>query len=202
MSNDGSSEQPDTPRTRKGAASSPLPRVYQGPSVPDERDPDTDPAFDELTEIIGQLFERNILPELISVRREIAEYHSGPLPHQSTLKGYEDVVPGSAQMIFANFEEQGRHRRKMEQFNLKWGTVRSFAGLACGFIVCIAFLLASYTLIQDGHGLAGTVLGTVDLVALVGVFVYGSHVVRDERVQKAKILAGRDGEQRPPADES
>ncbi len=40
-------------------------------------------------------------------------------------------------------------------------------------VVALAFLGAAYRLIQDGHSLAGTVLGTVDLTALVAVFVLG-----------------------------
>jgi hypothetical protein len=46
-------------------------------------------------------------------------------------------------------------------------------------VVALAFLYASYRLIQDGHSLAGTVLATVDLTALVAVFVLGRLSQRD-----------------------
>ncbi len=42
-----------------------------------------------------------------------------------------------------------------------------------GLIVALAFLGVSGWLISDGHELAGSILGTVDLVALVTVFVIG-----------------------------
>lgn len=102
-------------------------------------------------------------------------------------------------MIFTNFEEQGRHRRKLENYALVWGNYRSFAGLGCGFVVTIVVMVLSFLLIRDGYGWEGTLLGTVDLAALVGVFVYGSHVLRDERIRKAKIMTGQDKEENTPA---
>ncbi len=134
------------------------------------------------------------------VREEMSsEFHSGPLPAASTLEGYEKIVPGSAKMIFDEFEAQSKHRRRMETYALEWGNYRSFAGLVAGLIIALAFLWASYQLIQDGHDFAGTILGTVDLAALVGAFIYGSQSRRNERVQKAKIMAG-DEENNPPAE--
>lgn len=46
-------------------------------------------------------------------------------------------------------------------------------GPALGFFVTMAFLAATVYLITHGHAVAGTVLGTLDLVALVSVFVFG-----------------------------
>jgi hypothetical protein len=46
-------------------------------------------------------------------------------------------------------------------------------------VVALAFLIAAYRLIQDGHSLAGTILGTVDLTGLVAVFVLGRLSQRD-----------------------
>lgn len=147
-----------------------------------------DADFRVISERIGRL----IRQEMVVVREEIrAELHIGPLPHHSTLEAYEKIVPGSAKMIFDNFAEQGQHRREMEKYALKWGTIRSFAGLACGFIVTMAVLIFSFILIGDGHDVAGTILATVDLVALAGVFIYGTHVLREERVEKARIMSGR-----------
>ncbi len=48
-----------------------------------------------------------------------------------------------------------------------------------GFIIAILFLVAASVLIGLGHDTAGTVLGTIDLVALVAVFVYGKIKQKD-----------------------
>ncbi len=47
----------------------------------------------------------------------------------------------------------------------------SWAGLVSAFTLSIAFLLVSAYLIMRDHEISGAVLGTVDLVALVAVFI-------------------------------
>lgn len=54
-----------------------------------------------------------------------------------------------------------------QEYKLRWW------GLWTGLIIAIAFLSAATFLIASGHDTAGTVLGTVDLVALTAVFVTG-----------------------------
>ena len=56
---------------------------------------------------------------------------------------------------------------------MKGSERRANWGLGLGFVVVIAFLIASTYLIRTGHEISGAVLGTVDLVALAGTFVYG-----------------------------
>ncbi len=102
-------------------------------------------------------------------------------------------MPGSAERIIAAFEEQGTHRRWLERYALTRGNYRSFAGLTCGFVVTILVMFLSFVLIRGGHGTEGTILATVDLVGLVGVFIYGTHVLRDERIQKTRIMSGQEG---------
>lgn len=163
----------------------PLPRSTEG--EPDDIDAD----FRVIQETIGRLLRQ----EMRVVRQEIrSEFHVGPLPHEKTLEAYNRIVPGSANMIFTEFEQQGRHRRELEHYTITWGNYRSFAGLACGLIVSLSFLIVSYLLVKGGHGWEGTVLGTIDLVGLVAVFVYGSSVLRDERVRKSKIMSGQEDE--------
>jgi len=156
----------------------------------DDSEP-VDADFRVIQETIGRLLRQ----EMRVVRQEIrAEIYSGLLPHERTLEAYERISPGAARMIFTNFDEQGKHRRAIELYTITWGNYRSFAGLVRGLIVTLAFLLVSYLLIKGGHGVEGTVLGTLDLIGLVAVFVYGTQVVRDERVRKAKIMMGQNDE--------
>lgn len=130
------------------------------------------------------------------IRQEIrAELHIGPLPHPETLAGYDRLVPGSAAKIIDAFVAQGQHREKLETYVLKWDNIRSFVGLAAGFIISLIVLYLSYDLIMRGHGVEGMALAAIDVVGLAAVFVYGTHVLRDERVKKAEIMVGR-GERR------
>jgi hypothetical protein len=52
-----------------------------------------------------------------------------------------------------------------QQVYLSWG------GLASGFIIAVVCLVVSAVVISRNHDVAGTILGTVDLAALVAVFV-------------------------------
>jgi uncharacterized membrane protein len=101
------------------------------------------------------------------------QHFTGPLPPPDLLAGYEQVLPGAAERIFAMAEGQAKHRQALERTVVVGGHRRSWAGLIVGGIVAFAFLIAAYRLIQAGHSLAGTFLGTVDLTGLVAVFVLG-----------------------------
>jgi len=111
--------------------------------------------------------------EQARTRIELQQQFAGPLPPPGALAGYEQVLPGAAERIFAMAEGQATHRQALERVVVVGGHRRSWAGLVAGLVVALAFLGAAYRPIQDGHSLAGTVLGTVDLTALVAVFVLG-----------------------------
>lgn len=49
----------------------------------------------------------------------------------------------------------------------------SLLGIIAGFLIAIFFLVVSWDLVKNGKEIAGTILGTIDLVALVTVFVTG-----------------------------
>ena len=55
---------------------------------------------------------------------------------------------------------------------------QSGRGQIFGFIIAIAFLIASFVLILKGFGVYGTIIGSIDLVALVTVFVIGRNTQR------------------------
>ncbi|MGC8642072.1 MAG: hypothetical protein ACP5XB_19585 [Isosphaeraceae bacterium] len=42
------------------------------------------------------------------------ETHVGPLPHPAYVREMADIYPDAPRMIFAEFQEQGSHRRKIE----------------------------------------------------------------------------------------
>lgn len=100
----------------------------------------------------------------------LANVRSGPLPAPAELAELDRVVPGGADRVLTGSEDERRHRHRMDEAHSRRATM----GLGAGFIITLAFLFVSGWLINRGHDVAGTVLGTVDLVALVTVFVVGS----------------------------
>lgn len=117
---------------------------------------------------------------------------SGPLPPPQQLMGYEQVLPGSAERIIRMAEEQAAHRRGLETRGLDHMITRSNRGLTTARNIQIAFLGASVALILLGHDAAGTAIGTVDLVGMTTMFIYGAASGRSERLKRARLLAGQD----------
>ena len=120
---------------------------------------------------------------------EIQERHiSGPLPTPALLKEFDDVVPGCAERIIRMAEEQAKHRQLLEKTVIIGDSKRANQGLWVGGTIAFLFLAGAVFLIYNGHDWAGGVLASVDLVSIVGVFIYGTVSRRSERIQKAKTM--------------
>ena len=103
-----------------------------------------------------------------------AEQYSGPTPHPAYLREIQEIVPGSAEMIFREFELQGTHRRALERKIVSGNERRATTGQWLGGAIALFFLAAAVWLVRADHDAAGIAIGTVDLGGLVAVFVIGS----------------------------
>lgn len=118
--------------------------VGDGDLVPDENSqPDVQPPGDR--DLAVQEFE--------------AVRFVGPLPPPEVLGQYEEVLPGLADRIVAMAESNTAHFRTMDQRSLKHDSLRSFAGLAAGFIVTVVFGIIAYRLIIENYVVPGLILG-------------------------------------------
>lgn len=84
------------------------------------------------------------------------------LPESRDVERFEKALPGSGDRLLTMAELEQRHQHR---------TV--LLGQMLGFVIALSFLGVSAWLILAGHEITGAVLGTVDLVALVTVFVVG-----------------------------
>jgi uncharacterized membrane protein len=116
---------------------------------------------------------------------------SGPLPPPEILARYNDAVPDAAERIIAMAEKQAEHRMGLESRVIDADIRRANAGVVAGFLVALAFLGGSVFLVFTGHTQAGVIVGSLDLVGLVSVFVYGTISRRSEREQRAKTMSGQ-----------
>ena len=125
---------------------------------------------------------------------DFEEVFVGPLPHPEILARYEEVLPGAAERIFTNAENQSAHRRKVEMTlvttatsSVKHESNRAYLGLASGTIVAIILILCGTLLVYNGHDWGGTTLVVATIVGLVGIFVYSTQrrsVERRERLHE------------------
>lgn len=124
-------------------------------------------------------------PKKKEIAVTIAKSFSGPLPPPEILSEYEEVCPGTALKIVTAFVNQSVHRIDMESKVVTSQLRQSGRGQIYGFIIAVLFLLVSGSLIYTDHDVAGTILGTVDIVALCTVFVLGRERQKADLEQKA-----------------
>jgi uncharacterized membrane protein len=106
---------------------------------------------------------------------------SGPLPHPTVLEGYEKTLPGAAERVIKMAENQAAHRQGIEKVVINSDSRNATLGVIFAFIIAMTGLVFAYRLVMAGHGAEGTVIGALDLGALVGIFVYGTNVRAAER---------------------
>ncbi len=104
----------------------------------------------------------------------------GPLPPPGLLKAYNEAIPNGAERILTEVQRQCRHRMDLENRLIPEQQLQSRRGQVYGLVVALSFLVASFILITMGFGIFGTIIGTVDLIALVTVFVTGRYQLEDE----------------------
>ncbi len=84
------------------------------------------------------------------------------------VKYYSKTDDKTQKLIDMQLKRQ--YRRQREKF---WLNV---TGLGLGFVITLAFLSACVYLVMNDKVVSGTILGTVDIVALASVFVYANNV--------------------------
>ena len=110
-------------------------------------------------------------PSVTSLTVTHAQFHSGPLPEAAELQRYDDVVPGAAHRIITMAEKEQQFRHAGVRREQLVESILTLVGQVFAVVVALAFGWWSYRLISSGHQVAGTLIGVIDLVALVGLFL-------------------------------
>lgn len=149
------------------------PRRAQGPTPDADHDRfhEIQPSVDEVVDGIFQDPEASQrLLQLFAIKMESFQ---SPYPPMSYLRELDALVPGGAKHLIDQADEQAAHRRSLERSVVGGGERRANIGQWMGFIIALVVLAAAVLLIINGFGVEGTVLGSVDLVALVTLFLTG-----------------------------
>lgn len=122
----------------------------------------------------------NTQPSTIAVRAEQQSF-SGPLPPPQILEHYNQIVPGCAEKIISQWENQVKHRQDLEKQVIKSDIRQSYYGATLGFIIAISAIGAGTFLAYIGRPTEGIAAIITALVGLVGVYGWGSYQRRKER---------------------
>lgn len=119
-------------------------------------------------------------PDNLSSNKQVvaSASFSGPLPHPSILKGYNQLVPDAAERILKAFEQQNAHREKVEmavnKANIRLAyadMVERFLGMILAFVIGLVILHYCYALALSGHDWVAGALATTTLAAVIGLFL-------------------------------
>lgn len=131
-------------------------------------------------------------PDQIKTTRKLfmqLQSYTGPIPPPDLLGHYEQVCPGSADRILKQFEEQSRHRRRMEN-RVNWSNVVSSAtGQVMAFVLFAGAIAGGLYLLYHDKRLEG--LGS--LVTAVGGAAW---VLRKAEVERKRDLAKKREDER------
>ena len=123
--------------------------------------------------------------EMREIRSLIMQSYSGPLPHPSILKQYEEIMPGSADRILSQFERQTKHRHAIEKRDqehihavereeLRNTRIQIKTGQYLGFSICVLLIVGAVICALKGALFPSGILGSAGLIGLAAVFIYGS----------------------------
>ena len=95
----------------------------------------------------------------------------GPLPPPGMYRGYEDVLPGSADRILTIFEKEQNHRINWENESLKVSANEAKRGQLFGFIIAMFCISISAFLAYGGQRLVPSILIGAGASTLVWQFI-------------------------------
>lgn len=110
--------------------------------------------------------------------------HSGPLPSPAVLREFEEILPGSAERIFAQFETQSSHRRSLELLKLTSDAFSQRLGTVSASLIGLLGVIGGLWLTHEGKGIEGLAALFGTLAGLVGTFLYQRKRQDQERDQK------------------
>lgn len=119
-------------------------------------------------ELLERLIQKPEVRTLIS-----REFFSGPLPPPKVLKSYETILPGTAERIIQMAEREQSHRHSMDTLALNGDIDKDRRGQNYGLLLALSFAVITVVLGLNGLETLAAIIGSVDLVALVTVFVIG-----------------------------
>lgn len=142
--------------------------------------PQNNHAIAETAGRIEQELEAN--PELVDVLLESGKFQalvrhemhfSGPLPPPDVIKNYDQILPGSAERIFAMAEKEQAFRHSAQNKATDGAINKDRRGQWMGFTITLIILVIASVFAWRGNTVfAGTLIG-LDLIGLATVFVVG-----------------------------
>lgn len=108
-----------------------------------------------------------------SIRTAVVESaaFSGPQLPPTTYRGYDEVLPGSAERILRMAEKEQNHRIGWEGEAMHRASQHGHLGLWFGFLIAVFALVTSASLAMNGHDLVAGVIGCSGIAGAAAGFI-------------------------------
>lgn len=100
---------------------------------------------------------------------QVVQAHFGPIPPATEFDGYEKTLPGAANRILSMAELEQRNRHDQS----RWDRSLEVFGMVCALVFCILAIAGGFYCILNGHEAGGTIVASLPLAAIAGVFIRG-----------------------------
>ena len=137
--------------------------------VPEEHNTDIDEREEQIENVVSAIIQRK---------------YSGPIPPPSSLRGYEEVLPGSADRILSMAERQSQHRQDMEKKMVNSESRDSLLGILFAFALCSGFLvtaIVTVVMVPEGAGaVSAAVIGASGIGTIIGTFIKSTRISKKD----------------------
>ena len=104
---------------------------------------------------------------------------SGPIPPPNIIKGYEEILPGSADRIIAMAENQSKHRQKMEEIKFRSESRDGLLGIIFAFVLGISCIIVAAIIVilvpKSAGAIFGSLLGITGIGSIIATFITSTH---------------------------
>lgn len=109
------------------------------------------------------------------------------LPPPNELERYEALCPGITERFLSSYEKQQNHRMELEKKAVFTGVKQALRGQVFAFILGAVTIAGGIYLIIKDKNVQGYTLIIGSAATLAGVFMYGKHQNKKERIEKARL---------------
>ena len=116
--------------------------------------------------------------------RIVEAQFAGPLPPPHLFREYDEVLPGAAERILSMTEREMEHRHGMESRSLEIvaeNQPRRTLGMLIGGVLALGALGIALVMELNDESAIAAFLVTMEVLALVGIFVYGTRTTRQRQ---------------------
>lgn len=146
-----------------------------------------DKEKEELDDIVTEVIDGEIVDleklnkkQLVSVVSQVVSrsQFSGPIPPPNIMKGYEDILPGSADRILKMAENQSEHRRTIESKCVNTEARDSLLGVVFAFLLSLIVVITGLlmVLLSDNNipQISGSLISASGVAVIVKNFIFGT----------------------------